>query len=143
MEDRNGQNEQTGAQQAAAQGQMTDAQQTAAPSDPAQAAGAQQTAASGNPVQNTAPQGNAEETEQARKTRRNMERITSPEQVDDYIRVTTPGMWLLAIAMIILLAAGVIWGFAGRIEMKTVDKNGQQTTEYVAPSSFLTDGTAS
>lgn len=67
-------------------------------------------------------------------------RITSPEQVDDYIRVTTPGMWLLALALVVLLSAGIIWAYAARIEMKTVDQSGQETTEYVAPASFLTDG---
>ena len=67
-------------------------------------------------------------------------RISSPEQVDDYIRVTTPGMWLLVAAILILLAAIIIWGFAGRVEIENVDKDGQATTEYVAPASFVTDG---
>ena len=66
-------------------------------------------------------------------------RISSPEQVDDYIRVTTPGMWLLVAAMLVLLAAGIIWGYAAGVEMKTTDQNGEVTTEYVAPASFLTD----
>ena len=70
------------------------------------------------------------------------ERISSPEQVDDYIRVTTPGMWLLVVAIIVLLTAGIIWAFAAKLEVKTVDRNGQVTTEYVAPASFLIDGTA-
>ena len=67
-------------------------------------------------------------------------RISSPEQVDDYIRVTTPGMWLLAAAVFVLLAALVIWGFAGKVEVRTVDENGQTATEYIAPASFVTDG---
>lgn len=66
-------------------------------------------------------------------------RISSPEQVDDYIRVTTPGMWLLVVAMLVLLCALLIWGFTMKIEMKTTDQNGQVTTEYVTPASFLTD----
>lgn len=69
-------------------------------------------------------------------------RISSPEQVDDYIRVTTPGMWLLVAAILILLGAGMIWGFATKIEMKKVDQKGQVTTEYVTPASFVTDGIA-
>ena len=67
-------------------------------------------------------------------------RITSPEQVDDYIRVTTPGMWLLVIAILVLLAALIIWGFAGRVMVKNTDANGQVTTEHVAPASYVTDG---
>ena len=65
-------------------------------------------------------------------------RINSPEQIDDYIRVTTPGMWLLVVAIITLLAAGIIWAYSTRIEMRTVDRNGQVMTEYVKPASFLT-----
>lgn len=67
-------------------------------------------------------------------------RISSPEQVDDYIRVTTPGMWLLVAAILVLLTAGIIWAFSVKLEMKTTDQSGQVTTEYVTPSSFLTDG---
>ncbi len=73
---------------------------------------------------------------------RRLTKISSPEQVDDYIRVTTPGMWLLVAAMLVLLLAGIIWGFAARIEMKTTDQNGQVKTEYVKPASFLTDAAA-
>ncbi len=67
-------------------------------------------------------------------------RISSPEQVDDYIRVTTPGMWLLVTAILVLLAAGIIWAYAVRLEMKTTNPDGTVSTEYVKPASFLTDG---
>ena len=67
-------------------------------------------------------------------------RISSPEQVDDYIRVTTPGMWLLGAAILVLLVALIIWGFAGKLKVRTVDENGQIATEYIAPASFVTDG---
>ena len=67
-------------------------------------------------------------------------RISSPEQVDDYIRVTTPGMWLLVAAILVLLAALVIWGFTAKLEMKTTGPDGQVTTQTVTPASFVTDG---
>lgn len=67
------------------------------------------------------------------------ERPTSPEQIDDYIRVTTPGMWVLVSGMLVLLLAGLIWAYAGRIEKRDTAPDGQVTTEYVAPASFLTD----
>ena len=51
-------------------------------------------------------------------------------------------MWLLVIAIVILLVALIIWGFAAKIEMRNIDENGQVTTEYVAPASFVTDGAA-
>ena len=91
------------------------------------------------PQANAAPQpGTAPQTEAPLPPR--PLRISSPEQVDDYIRVTTPGMWLLVVAMVVLLAALVIWAYTVKIEMKTVQPDGQVTTEYISPSSFLTDG---
>ncbi len=69
-------------------------------------------------------------------------RITSPEQVDDYIRVTTPSMWLLALAMTALLLAGIVWAFAVKIQVRTRGADGEIMTEYTSPSSFLTDGVA-
>ena len=38
-----------------------------------------------------------------------LDRISSPEQLNDYLRVTSPGIWLLLIAVIILLAGAFIW----------------------------------
>ena len=72
-------------------------------------------------------------------TRKNA-RISSPEQVDDYIRVTTPGMWLLVMAILVLLAALIIWGFTAKLEMETTGPDGQVTTQTVTPASFVTDG---
>jgi hypothetical protein len=71
--------------------------------------------------------------------KRRAERPASPEQIDDYIRVTTPGMWILVSAMLALLLAGLIWAYAGRIEKRDKQPDGQVTTEYIAPASFLTD----
>lgn len=90
-----------------------------------------QTPASDSPAPNEPPQGEPP---------RKQMRISSPEQVDDYIHVTTPGMWLLAVAMLVLLCAGMIWAFAARVELNAKDQNGQPVTEYIAPASFLTDG---
>ena len=38
-----------------------------------------------------------------------MERISSPEQLDDYLRVTTPGIWIVLAAVILLLASLFVW----------------------------------
>lgn len=92
----------------------------------------------GQPVQPSQPVQPGQPPQEGKKPMR----ISSPEQVDDYIRVTTPGMWLLVAAILILLGAGIIWGFATKLEMKKVDQKGQVTTEYVTPASFVTDGIA-
>lgn len=84
------------------------------------------------------PPQEGQQTPPASSSESRLSRINSPEQIDDYIRVTTPGMWLLVLAIIILLASGIIWAYSTRIEMRTVDRNGQVMTEYVTPASFLT-----
>lgn len=38
-----------------------------------------------------------------------MDRLSSPEKLNDYLRVTNPSVWLALIAIIVLLAAGMIW----------------------------------
>lgn len=42
-----------------------------------------------------------------------LENISSPEQLNDYIRVSTPSVWLIVFAMFALLAAVFYWGFTG------------------------------
>ena len=46
---------------------------------------------------------------------KNLERIENPEKLNDYLRVTSPGVWLVLITVIVLLAGVCIWGFLGHI----------------------------
>ena len=50
-----------------------------------------------------------------------IDRVNSPEQLNDYIRVVTPSVWVTLAAIIILLLGIVIWGVFGTIqtEVKT------------------------
>ena len=68
----------------------------------------------------------AEKTQVFRK--RSLERISSPEQLTDYLRVTDPGTWVLLAAIICLLAALFAWSTIGRLETvkdaKAVIKDG-------------------
>lgn len=45
-----------------------------------------------------------------------MERISSPEQLTDYLHVTSPAVWLVMAAIILLLAGMLVWGSAAYIE---------------------------
>lgn len=45
-----------------------------------------------------------------------LERVSSPEQLNQYIRVSNPSVWLLLSAITVLLAAACIWGVTGRLE---------------------------
>ena len=45
-----------------------------------------------------------------------IERISSPEELNDYVRVANPGVWMILIAVVILLAGFCVWGFMGQLE---------------------------
>ena len=48
--------------------------------------------------------------------KKSLAKIKSPENLDEYIRVASPGVWLVLLAVIALLLGGCVWGFYGRIE---------------------------
>ena len=43
-------------------------------------------------------------------------RISSPEQLTDYLRVTNPGIWVVLAAVILLLAGVLAWSMVGTLE---------------------------
>ena len=47
---------------------------------------------------------------------KSIEKVSSPEQLDRYIRVANPGVWVILIAVIILLAGVVAWGYFGHLD---------------------------
>lgn len=60
--------------------------------------------------------------------KKSLDRIQSPENLNEYVRVTNPGVWMLLTAVIILLLGACVWGVFGHIETKmkvqTVVKDG-------------------
>ena len=50
--------------------------------------------------------------------KKNLEKIESPESLNDYLQVTSPGVWLVLIAIIFFLIGTCIWGFFGHIDSK-------------------------
>lgn len=60
-------------------------------------------------------------------------KVSSPEKLDDYIRVTTPSVWIVLIAIVLLLAGGIVWSIFGEVEVH--NENG--TTKTVAPMTFI------
>ena len=48
--------------------------------------------------------------------KKSMDRISSPEKLDEYLKVNTPGIWLIMAAVITLLAGIFIWSCTGRLE---------------------------
>ena len=45
-----------------------------------------------------------------------LQRISSPEQLTDYLKVTNPGIWIILVAVIILLAGLFAWSTVGKLE---------------------------
>lgn len=58
-----------------------------------------------------------------------MERISSPEKLNDYIQVANPSIWLILGAAIVLLVAVLIWGIFGSVStsytVKGIASDGQ------------------
>lgn len=48
--------------------------------------------------------------------KKSLDRLSSPEQLNDYLRVSTPSVWLLLIAIVILLAGVCFWGVFGHLD---------------------------
>ena len=48
--------------------------------------------------------------------KKSLDKVKSPENLDDYIHVSNPGIWLLLISIIVLLAGACVWGIFGHIE---------------------------
>ena len=48
--------------------------------------------------------------------KKSLEHISSPEQLNDYLRVTNPAVWLLLTAVILLLVGVLIWSSVASID---------------------------
>jgi len=47
---------------------------------------------------------------------KSLDKVASPENLDSYIRSTTPSLWLALGAVIILLVGVIIWGIFGKLD---------------------------
>ena len=47
-----------------------------------------------------------------------LKKVNSPEQLDQYIKLTNPGVWVILIAIIVLLIGICMWGVFGKIDTK-------------------------
>lgn len=68
---------------------------------------------------------------------KSMDKITSPEQLNDYIKVANPGIWMILSGAIVFLFGVFIWGFLGEIntvlDTVAVSKGGE-TVCYIRES---------
>ena len=45
-----------------------------------------------------------------------LDRVSSPEQLNDYIRVARPSVWMILGAIVALLIGVIVWSIVGRID---------------------------
>ena len=57
-----------------------------------------------------------EKNDQSLFRKKTVDKISSPEQLTEYLKVTSPRMWIILAAVIMVLAAVVVWGILGRME---------------------------
>lgn len=48
--------------------------------------------------------------------KKSIEKVSSPEQLNEYIRVSNPGVWMILAAIVILLAGVCVWGVLGNLD---------------------------
>ncbi len=61
-----------------------------------------------------------------------IERISSPEQIDDYIRIASPSALLILVAILVVLVGLIIWSVFGQITVQ-----GAAGPESIAPISLI------
>ena len=47
---------------------------------------------------------------------KSIERISSPDQLNDYVKLTNPGVWFVAAAIMVILMGALIFGTVGHID---------------------------
>lgn len=72
-----------------------------------------------------------------------LERISSPEQLTDYLKITNPGVWVILSAVILLLAGLFAWSMIGTLETTaTVKVIVSNDTAQIVPidTDIITEG---
>lgn len=65
-----------------------------------------------------------------------IQRITSPEQLNDYIHVTNTGIWIILASILVFLLGFVCWIFAGTLEVSFASylcNDGATSLAFITP----------
>lgn len=70
---------------------------------------------------------------------KNMEQIESPEALNDYLQVTSPGVWIVLATLVVFLLGACIWGVFGHIDstVKAAVVADEKETVCLVPESAL------
>lgn len=50
---------------------------------------------------------------------KSIEKVSSPEQLDNYLKVTSPSVWLVLVGIIVILVGAIVWGALGELKTYT------------------------
>lgn len=65
---------------------------------------------------------------------KSIDRVSSPEQLNEYIRVSNPGVWMVLASIVILLVGVCVWGVFGHLDTTlsaVAIAEGDEVTVYV------------
>jgi len=51
---------------------------------------------------------------------KSIERVSAPEQLDQYITVTKPSLWILTVSLLLMLIGALVWATFGRLDSSSV-----------------------
>ena len=68
--------------------------------------------------------------------KKSLERIASPDKLDDYLKACSPSAWMILAALVVMLTAAVVWCFFGAIPTTAVaiGIRGQEGTVCFVPA---------
>ena len=72
-----------------------------------------------------------------------LDRISSPEELTDYLKVTNPGIWIVLVAVIVLLGGIFAWSCVGTLETTakaTVVVSGHSAVIVLQDAGNLSEG---
>ena len=64
---------------------------------------------------------------------KSIKQVSSPEELNDYMKVTTPRVWIVLVAIILVLVGAISWGIFGSVMI--TDENGNQ--QEIKPITFI------
>ena len=62
---------------------------------------------------------------------KSLEKMSSPDQMDDYIKVMTPSVWIALIALVVLIIGILVWTIFGTMQVHDEDGNLQEVHPIV------------
>ena len=68
--------------------------------------------------------------------KKSIDRISSPEESLDYLKVTRPAVWMILVVIVLIILAIVIWSITGRIE-ENIIVNNEVKTVSITPIELL------